>query len=653
MTEKKVFSLLISVLFFFLPSCRKSPDGDFRIYRLIDHLRAENIKQSPLVSSFEESNRSSENFFPSTSRPLLDLGAGENPYGIKMKLLVEGVDLNAIFAPPSSEYFYDIPLPRKAVLDFGIGIIRDENSEKYIKDEKKGVNFLVVVEVKGRKKTVFQKYVSLPALEKEWNFSFTRHRIDLPVVPEKARLSLITQGQEGAFSFWYNPVVYTPTENRKNVILISIDTLRADHLGCYGYQRETSPSVDSLVSDSALFLNTYASSPWTLPSHVSLLTSLNGVNHQVYYHDEKMHPSLITLADILRKNEFFCSAFTGGGFVSPLYGFSKGFDIYYKGEGGVYYQDSARLVSNIVSQWLDRNRDKNFFLFIHTYQPHNPYACPPPYKTMFLEEGARWRTLDLIGHLGGKAGIFRKLSEEERENVVGLYDGEIRYTDDRLIKPLLDKLKEMNLYDQTMIIFTSDHGEEFYDHGSWEHGQDLYDESLKVPLVIKFPDSKFNGKKVDSFVRLIDVMPTILEELGIDFSNFSIEGQSLIPLLQNGEIGDRPFMADIGSNVLNSHVPQKITMSFNKYKLILNRKFSQQDLNFFIASPPSIPSVELYDLAEDPFERKNIASEKPEIVSRLTKRIGDTYQRSREKKKAKIEMDEDLKKQLKALGYIR
>jgi len=653
MTEKKVVTLIFSVLFLLFNNCGKGPESDFKLYRLIDHLKGENILISPLMDVSPVTDPEVRKFYPLKSRPLLDLGSGEDHFGIKMKLYLGGADFNVIFAPPKSEFSYSIVLPRPAVLDFGIGIIRDENSEKLILDKEKGVNFLITLEHQGRKKTIFQKYINPPSGKKEDVFSLFQHKIELPRLAKEARLSLITQGEKGVFSFWYNPVVYRPAAQRKNVILICLDTLRADHLGCYGYPRKTSPNIDSLTADSSIFFNAYASSPWTLPSHVSLFTSLSGVQHQVYYHDDKMDPSLVTLAEILRKNQFFCPAFTGGGFVSPEYGFSKGFDVYYTGEGGVYYHNSAQLVYQIVSRWLERNGDKNFFIFIHTYQPHDPYACPYPYKTMFLDEKPKWRHLDLSGYLGGKGEIYRELPEKECQNIIGLYDGEIRYSDERLIKRLLEKLKEMNLYDQTMVIFTSDHGEEFYDHGSWLHGQNLYDESLKVPLIIKFPESRFAGKRVESVVRLIDIMPTILDELGIDFSDYELEGKSLIPLLKEEDSQDRIFLADIGNNVLNSHVPQKMTINFGKYKLILNKEFSREDLRFFLSPPPSIPSVELYDLAQDPHEKRNIAAEKRDLVAQLTSQVEKIYQQARKKREEKVKIDEELKRELKALGYIR
>ena len=148
---------------------------------------------------------------------------------------------------------------------------------------------------------------------------------------------------------------------------------------------------------------------------------------------------------------------------------------------------------------------------------------------MFLDENPRWRHLDLMSFLGGMKGIFRELTETDRRNIIGLYDGEIRYTDEEFIGPLIASLKETGLYDRTMIIFTSDHGEEFFEHHGWGHGHSLYDESLKVPLIIKFPESRFSGLRIHDIVSLVDIFPTVLEETGIDFSTLNIDGRSLFP----------------------------------------------------------------------------------------------------------------------------
>jgi len=357
-------------------------------------------------------------------------------------------------------------------------------------------------------------------------------------------------------SFWSNPILYNAEKKNRSIILISVDTLRADHLGSYGYQCKTSPNIDFLASEGVTFLNTYASSPWTLPSHVSLLTSLHGVHHQVYYDDDSMDPSLVTLGDIL-------------------------------------------------------------------------------------------------SHLGGKAGIFQKLTDEERQNVIGLYDGEIRYVDDKLIGPLINRLKEIKIYEQTLIIFTSDHGEEFFDHQGWGHGHSVYDELLKVPLIIKFPDSMFKNQKIFDFVSLVDVFPTILEQTGVSFPNLNTDGQSLFSLIRGEEKGDRSFLADIANNVLDSHMPRKIAMNKGKEKLILNQKSRKEDVEFFLSHPPFVDSVELYDLSHDSRELKNIADKRSSLANQIIKKINNIYRDAQKINTKKIEIEEELKRQWKALGYIR
>lgn len=649
--RKLLFSFFLFFLFF--SHCTKSPLSEFEVFRFIDQLKKENIINSPLIR-FPEETESSGKFFPLKSYPLSDLGTGDNHYGIKRKIRFEGTELNAIFAPPKSEYSCILNLSEDSVFEFGIGIVRDKNSEELHKDERgkeRGVSFLVTLEMKGRKKNIFQKYLRLQSNKKTHVFS--RYSIDLPYKSENARLSLVTKGGKQNFSFWYNPVLYNKGKNSRNVILISIDTLRADHLGCYGYERDTSPNIDSLAAESALFFNAYASSPWTLPSHVSILTSLFGVHHQVINEHEKMDLSLITLADVFRQNSFFCSAFTGGAYVSSAYGFSKGFDSYKESLRPFSMQDSLEWIRRDVSEWLDNNKDKNFFLFIHTYQPHNPYASPQPYNTMFLDNNAKWDRINVMGYLGRKRGIFKSLPEEERQNIISLYDAEIRYTDEELIRPLLEDLREMGLYDQTMIVFTSDHGEEFYEHKGWEHGHSLYDELLKVPLIIKFPESKFAGKKVESIIPLVDIMPTVLDELYLDFSGLKLDGQSLIPVLKGKETKDRVFLADKGKNVLNSHIPKKTSMNMGKHKIILSERFRKQDLKFFLFPPPKIEPVELYNLAEDPLETKNIADEKIKFVDKIIHQVNEIYSQAKKRKTAKPEIDEELKKRLEALGYIQ
>jgi arylsulfatase A-like enzyme len=645
--------LLLLIIGLVFPACKKDSFPEKRLFRFIDRMTMENVAQSPLAKMSGETGMSNK-IYPLKSYPVADLGTGENPYGIKRKLNIRNADSNILFAPPESRYVFDIVIPAGSVLDFGTGIVRDRNSQEILEtrtQEEPACTFTLLLEVEGERKTLFQKTHSFP--KKDQSMVFQTHEIDLSGSPGRARLTFVTEAPHPHFSFWSNPVLYKKGSTGNNIILISLDTLRADHLGCYGYERETSPAIDTLAEDSALFLNTYSSSPWTLSSHVSLLTSLNPMRHGVHYENEKMDSSLVTLADLLRQEGFACSAFTGGGFVNSVYGFSKGFDSYGQSSRGIRQKDSAEWICASVLDWIDDHRDRDFFLFIHTYQPHNPFSSPPPFNSFFLDEDDRWDEIDMLEYVGGKKGIFKKLPDRERRNIVNLYDGEIRYTDAKLIGPLMERLKELGIYDTSLIILTSDHGEEFYDHNGWEHGHTLYDELLKVPLIIKLPESQFAKTRISTIVRLIDVMPTILDEQGISVSGLDLDGKSLVPVLRGKEVADRRFVAYKADNILDSHVPQKLSVNEERNKLILNRSFTAQQLDFFAFPPPEPVPVELYDLSESPAEKKNIVDEKPRIASRLVQLINDLYAKIKEGKSEKADIDKELLEQLRALGYLR
>jgi arylsulfatase A-like enzyme len=645
--------MLIFALCFFA-GCQKKSVSEKDFFRFIDVLKRKNILASPLLN--KPSDALTEVVYPINSVVTTDAGSGENPLGLKRKHAIGATELNILFSPPKSEYVFDVVLPKDGVLDFGVGIVRDQNSERtqmLTADKEKGVEFIIILEMKGRRKTIFQKNLMLPPRQESRTLNFSMNKVDLPYKLEKARLSFMTTGPENAFAYWYNPVLYSRASQRPNVILVSIDTLRADHVGSYGYTRETSPGLDSLAQDSAVFLNTFATAAWTLPSHASMLTSLFGFNHHIYYNDERIGPSLTTLADVLRQNRFFCTAFTGGVYVGSRYGFSKGFDSFSEKQGDFSVPDAAERAFQGVSEWIGQNQDKNFFLFVHTYQPHTPYDCPAPYNSEFLGHDSQFQKAKILDYLGGREGTFKPLSEQERQEFVGLYDGEIRYTDERLIKPLLSRLKQLGLYDRTLVIVTSDHGEEFFDHGGWEHGHTLYNELLRVPLIMKFPGSKFRGMRIEPIVSQVDLMPTILEEMGIADQDLRLDGRSLHPLLKGESRDDRVFFADRKSHVTDTNTSQRITLNAGRMKLILNKVFSPVELTFYHYPPPPTPPVELYDLREDPAEKTNIADKNADLVRRLTAQLDGLFKNARPRQPAKTQMTKELEDQLRALGYIR
>ena len=652
MPYKKVVYLVAAALV--LSACRRAPGTDFHLIRFVDLLEAKNIISSPFASGkLDPADPAS---FHEKNRPVFDRGSGGNPLGLKRKLNLRSQDVNTIAAPPKSRYEFDIELPENGILEFGAGIVRGVNSETVRKRLGAGegnILFRVKLALYGRDKTIYQRSVEPPPVREKGSLNLVPERVALPVSGGKARISFITEGQEGVFSFWANPVVFSTGRRTRKIIIISIDTLRADHLRCYGYEKETSPNTDALAADGAAFLSNYAPSPWTLPSHVSLLTSLSCFRHGVNQNENRMETAQPTLADVLRTQGFVCTAFTGWGFLSPVFGFSKGFDLYAQGEDSLWQGRAAGSVFSAASRWIDGNRDKDFFLFIHTYQLHNPYIPPPPYDTMFLDPEPLWKMIDVGGYMGGPRGAFKDLTEKERRNIVGLYDGEIRYTDEALVGPLMAQLKSLKIYDETMIILTSDHGEEFHEHGSWEHGRSLYDESLKIPLIIKFPGFKFRGKKPGPFVRLIDVMPTVMDVYGVRDEGFELEGRSLLPVLRGREKKDRTVLAYLAGGILDSGIPEKTAIIRGRSKVILNRPYDAGALSGFLFPPPPFSEVEVYDLAVDPMERANAVSSKVGSAAKLIATMKELQSMARKRTGEKAEIDGDVEEKLRALGYIR
>jgi len=615
-----------------------------------------------------------------------DLSIGKNPFGLKKKFVILDFSkrktpfithnaINTIFAPPLTHLEFALKIPQAATLEFGYGFL-----EKSWKEKNRGIDFKIIVQDSQNKEIIFSR--RLNPYQSESHRKLFYQRIDLSkYFNKKVKLRFITTspsyeketsvenfpwGKE--YAYWYNPVIYVPFDKRKttepefNIILISLDTLRADHLKCYDYERETSPNTDRLATEGVLCTNAFSSTNWTLPAHVSLLTSLENRHHRVNKANPYMGNSIITLADILRENGYFTCGFTGGALLSQRFGFSKGFDFYREFKGSQQQRNSAGILYNNFNNWINRNKDKKFFLFLHTYQNHEPYFSPPPYNSLFFNnkkvnlEKANMQKI-LFNNEPRSLKKFNDVTQSEKENIVDLYDGEIRYTDECLIKPLIEKLKKLNLYQRTMIIVTSDHGEEFLDHGAWLHGHYLYDELIRIPLIIKFAFSKFKNLKIDKPVRIIDIMPTILEEAGIRYSSFEFDGESLTRIIQNDKKEERLCIADVGPRKYSLQMASKIAIISDEYKLILNNDFGLPPQNFFPTSPP-MAKIELYDKKKDPQEKKNIAHQEKEMVQYLLQKIYKLHRveagkkQTTEKEKDKG-MDRELEETLRALGYIR
>jgi arylsulfatase A-like enzyme len=436
-----------------------------------------------------------------------------------------------------------------------------------------------------------------------------------------------------------------PAEAPPPVILISIDTLRADHLGCYGYHRPTSPSIDRLAADSVLFEQLINPGGATLPVHLSLMTSLPPLVHGIFA--QQPHPlpeHHITLAEQLAATGYTTAAFTDGGFVSAQLGFAQGFE-HFDDDGG----HLARIMPRLES-WLLDNLHRSFFLFLHTYDVHSgkeplPYDSPEPYRHFFAAgyEGdfdgcaagrCGSQLLSWLNSMarGGDTSASDLLSAEDLDYLVDLYDGGIRHAD-REIGELLDLLRERQVYDRCLIILTSDHGEEFREHGLLLHHQN-YEENARVPLLIKLPGQAAAGTRVPALVSTIDIMPTVLELAGVA-ANPRIWGHSLVPVIA-GEQAGRSF-------VHMASGPEKLRTA--EWSLVLSRN----------------QPIGLYDLLVDPHETENLIDRHPAVVSELTALYRSNRKRERAAHQAFTEgreavpppeLSEELVNNLKALGYL-
>ena len=419
---------------------------------------------------------------------------------------------------------------------------------------------------------------------------------------------------------------------RPNVIIYLIDTLRADHLGVYGYPRPTSPNIDRFAQDSVLFLDASAHSSWTRPSVVSLLTGLLPPAHGVQGRADKLPASVRTLAEMLGEQGYETLGLVTNGNVGPTFGLDRGFSYFRHLRESTERPEMHRL-SDHLNEWIFRFLDNRaddprpFFLYAHATDPHLPYTPPEPFRRRFAAGvdpaiGQRESARAITSTRGG--------SEETRAALVDLYDGEIAFNDHHFGRLLAD-LRQRGLYDSSLIVLAADHGEEFLDHGGWEHGKTLYSEQLHVPLILKLPGGAGAGTRVATSVSQVDVLPTILDLLAID-PPAVIDGRSLLRPRSAG----RPSFAALA---LSGRELRSVTA--RGWKLILD------DSEFTHSEP-----VELYHLTTDPREERQLSRDRPFELQALSQILGRLELDLVATQGSEAEIHEDLRRQLEALGYL-
>jgi len=397
-------------------------------------------------------------------------------------------------------------------------------------------------------------------------------------------------------------------DSNLNVLLITLDTTRADRIGCYGYEKAKTPNLDSLASGGVRFLNTYCQVPLTCPSHCSILTGTYPLYHQVrnngtYY----LNPALLTVAEILKDRGFKTAAFVSSFTVDSRFGLDQGFDFYddkFREEEPFKALKSERKADKVFasfSSWLDENQAQQFFCWVHFFDPHLPYDPPSPYKEEFLDSP---------------------------------YDGEIAYMD-YYVGKTIEKLREKNVLNKTIIILVGDHGEAFGEKEVAGHGVFLYDVTMRVPLIFYAENNLPKGKIINSRVRLIDLMPSILDILDIP-TNKEIQGVSLLPYIEGREKNDL-------SSYIETYYPRE---NYGWSELI---GLIDGDWKYIEA-----PKEELYNLKTDPQEEKNAINEEREVVSDKRDKLKNMIQNFSSRIEAeRKEMTAEEKERLRSLGYIQ
>jgi len=422
---------------------------------------------------------------------------------------------------------------------------------------------------------------------------------------------------------------------RPNVILIVVDTLRADHLSSYGYFRKTTPFIDELSRDSIIFKNAISSAPWTTPSLASLFASrypaaLGFEGEEPIELDE----SFVTLAEVFKHNRYMTKGIVSHDFISSRLKFDQGFDSYDQTNARGYGYVSSPSVTNLAVSFINGHKKEKFFLFLHYFDPHFDYILHKEFDYYPDYRGS----LQSGEHKDSLLARAQTMSADDLKYLNAVYDSEISFTDMHIGR-FLKELKRLGLYDSALIIFTSDHGEGFVERKDYwiGHTKKLYQELIHVPLIIKLPRNK-KKKVINEYVGLVDLMPTIIGHIGLKTPAGYICAGQRIDLKGNAEPESRAIISDA------RRMAKLQSVIWKNWKLIYDQ---QKD------------TKELYDLKNDPLETQNLAAKNPQKLAEFQ----DILKRWKEQivlikseyeiKAKRPDFSEEEKSRLRSLGYIK
>ncbi len=569
-------------------------------------------------------------------------------------IVLRGETRRAVAAPIPSELSFPTELPRNAELLFSAALLTERRVPRA------RVDFRVELSVDGRDVEVYRREVRAGD-ENKWLDA----RVDLGAWGGKSvNLTFSTEPSTGPSPVpwlsrvrpaWGDPRIRSRrteplgTNERPSFIVLLVDTLRADYLGAYGFEGDISPNLDRLAAESLLFESCFANAPWTKPSIATLFTSLPPAVHGVTGMGEPTWSGEGALVEVLPEEaETIAERFHGAGyrtaafvanpFISPRYGFSQGFDVFERKTKTPELLASARL-------WLAENatdREAPFFLYLHVMDVHGPYSAPlRDFETVLRqvdESETRMLTEEEYVRIPEYLRQTEWALEEERYRLSSWrakYGAGV-HAFDRGIGPFLDELRASGVLDRAFVVVTSDHGEELMEHGGWNHGNNLYDHQLHVPLMIRKPLAEHAGRRITALVSLVDLFPTLSTLAGVEASP-TILGRDFSALLRGGK--DAGNVA-VFAGAVNER-PRVTGVRTAGHKLIWDEERGE---------------LELYDVAADPGECRNLAREEETSVARMKAYLQEHRVRNEARgalAREVVPMEDELRDRLKALGYVQ
>lgn len=560
---------------------------------------------------------------------------------------------------------WEVDLPDKPRLTLSMGTV-----------DERPVAFQVDVQpAGGEAETLFARTVTTPFRWEDSSFDLDRWK------GRRVTLKLSLSAEPGAMGLWGSPVVRRrgPIEGGDGrngtagvprphgVVLIVADTLRPDRLGVYGHQRPTAPVLAQMAREGALFRDVNSQGTWTKVSGPSLLTSLTPLSTGVRHFTDRLPASATTLAEVFRARGYATAGFSSVPFMGTLNNLHQGYERLHEVPENDATSKTARHLVDSLLPWLDEHGDEPFFVFLHLFDPHDPYEPEPPYNRLWADPSwyaEHLRNRDQVRpHIADPRFQGNAMPSRAELEAAGLdpatyirreldfYDGSIRAMDVEIGR-VMEKLRELGLDQKTLVAFTSDHGEEFHDHGRMYHGQSVYGELTHVPMIIRYPGVTRPGMVVDETVALLDLMPTLLDLSGLQVPARA-QGQSLAPLLREtggaGHFRPKPVFSEKPADPrgLSSSDLESFAVVEDGWKLVWN-----------VRRPNGVPELQLFDHRRDPRDLHDVAGQHPEVVKRLQQRIS-TWRKSAmasrlpSDKESSRAMTPEERERLRSLGYLQ